>query len=137
MHGQYIGNMDRQLIIEEGTFLWLTKGDLKAETEREIIILIIIVIIIIIIIMCSFFCRLGSSVGIATEPRAGRSGDRIPLGARFSAPVQSEPEAQPASCTMVKGYFPGLENGQGVTLTPHPLLVPRSKNRVGLYLYSP
>jgi hypothetical protein len=24
-----------------------------------------------------------------------------------------------------------------VTLTPHPLLVPRSKNRVELYLYSP
>jgi hypothetical protein len=24
-----------------------------------------------------------------------------------------------------------------MTLTPHPLLVPRSKNRVELYLYSP
>jgi hypothetical protein len=26
---------------------------------------------------------------------------------------------------------------RGVTLTPHPLLVPRSKNREELYLYSP
>jgi hypothetical protein len=37
MHGQYIGNMDRQLISEEDTFLWLSKGELKAETESEIV----------------------------------------------------------------------------------------------------
>jgi septation ring formation regulator EzrA len=36
-HGQYIRNIDRQLISEEDTFLWLTKGDLKAETESEIV----------------------------------------------------------------------------------------------------
>jgi hypothetical protein len=36
MHGQYIRNIDRQLISEEDTFLWLSKGDLKAETECEI-----------------------------------------------------------------------------------------------------
>jgi hypothetical protein len=30
------------------------------------------------------------------------------------------------------GSFPGVESGRGVTLTPHPLLVPRSKNRVEL-----
>ena len=33
MHGQYIRNINRQLISEEDTFLWLSKGDLKAETE--------------------------------------------------------------------------------------------------------
>jgi len=36
-HGYYIRNMDRQLIGEEDAFLWLTKGDLKAETESEIV----------------------------------------------------------------------------------------------------
>jgi hypothetical protein len=36
MHGQHIRNMDRQLISEEDTFFWLSKGDLKAETESEI-----------------------------------------------------------------------------------------------------
>jgi hypothetical protein len=36
-HGQYLRNMDRQLISEEDTFLWLSKGDLKAETENEIV----------------------------------------------------------------------------------------------------
>jgi hypothetical protein len=30
-------NIDRQLISEEDTFLWLTKGELKAEAEREIV----------------------------------------------------------------------------------------------------
>jgi len=37
MHGQYIRNIDRQRISEEDTFLWLSKGDLKAETESEIV----------------------------------------------------------------------------------------------------
>jgi hypothetical protein len=31
------------------------------------------------------------------------SGDRIPVGARYSAHVQTDPGAQPASCTMVTG----------------------------------
>jgi hypothetical protein len=35
MHGQYISNIDRQLISEEDTFLWLPEGDLKLETESE------------------------------------------------------------------------------------------------------
>jgi hypothetical protein len=35
MHGQYIRNIDRQLISEEDTCLLLSKEDLKAETESE------------------------------------------------------------------------------------------------------
>ena len=37
MHGQYVRNIDRQLISEEDTFPWLSEGDLKAETESEIL----------------------------------------------------------------------------------------------------
>jgi hypothetical protein len=37
MHGQYIRSLDRQLISEEDTFLWLSKGDLKVEIESEIV----------------------------------------------------------------------------------------------------
>ena len=55
--------------------------------------------------------------------RAGRSVDRIPVEARFSAPVQTGPGAHPASCIMGTGSFPGVKSGRGVTLTPHPLLV--------------
>ena len=36
IHGQYIRSMDRQLI-GEVKFLWLSMGDLKEETESEII----------------------------------------------------------------------------------------------------
>ena len=57
--------------------------------------------------------------------RVGRSENRIPVGARFSAPVQTGPEARPATCAMGTGPFPGVSYGQGVTLIPHPLLVPR------------
>ena len=62
--------------------------------------------------------------------RAGWSRDRIPVGARFSTPVQTGPEAHsahPASCTMGTGSFPGVKSGWGVTLTPYPVLVPWSR----------
>ena len=65
----------------------------------------------------------GSSVGIATALRVGRSEDGIPVGAIFSAPVQNGPGAHPASCTLGTGSFPGVKSGRGVTLTPHPVLV--------------
>jgi hypothetical protein len=51
---------------------------------------------------------------------------------RFSAPVQTGPEAHPASCTMGTGSFPGISCGQGVMLTPHPLLVLRESKAISL-----
>ena len=59
--------------------------------------------------------------------RAGLSVDRIPVGARFSAPVQTGPGSHPASCIMGTGSFPGVKSGRCVTLTPHLLLVPLSR----------
>jgi len=46
--------------------------------------------------------------------------------ARFSPPVQTGPEAHLPFCTMGTGSFLGVKCGRVVTLTPHPLLVPRS-----------
>jgi hypothetical protein len=37
MHWQYIINIDRQPFSEEDTLLWLSRGDLKAETVSEIV----------------------------------------------------------------------------------------------------
>ena len=70
-------------------------------------------------------CGPGSSVGIATELRAGRSGNRIPVGRGFP-PFQTVPGAHPASYTMGTGSFPGVNYGRGMLLTTHPLPVPRS-----------
>jgi len=48
------------------------------------------------------------------------------VGARFFAPVQTAPGSYPASCKMGTGSFPGVKSSRGMTLTPHPLLVPWS-----------
>ena len=71
------------------------------------------------------FCGPGSSVGIATELRAGGSGIESQWGRDFP-PVQTGPGAHPASCTMRAGPFPGVKSGRGMLLTTHLLLVPRS-----------
>ena len=65
--------------------------------------------------------------------RAVWSGDRMPVGTRFSAPVQNGPGDHPASYTMDTGYFPEvLEPG-----LDHPLpSSAEAKERVELYLYS-
>jgi hypothetical protein len=67
-----------------------------------------------------------SSIGIVTELCVGRFGDRIPVVAKFSAPVQTGLGAHPPSCTMGTVYLPEVKSGRDVTLTPHPLLVPWS-----------
>ena len=44
----------------------------------------------------------------------GRSGDRMLVGARFSAPVQTGPGAHPASCTMGTGSLQWIKRpGRG------------------------
>jgi len=65
----------------------------------------------------------GSSVGIATGYGLDGPGIESRWGARFSTPVQTDPGAHPASCTMGTGSFPGVKSGQVVTLTPYLLLV--------------
>ena len=54
-------------------------------------------------------CGPGSVVGIATGYGLDGPGIESRWGARFSAPVQFGPGAQPASCTMGTGSFPGVK----------------------------
>ena len=85
-----------------------------------------------VVVFLSFY----GTLKIISGPGSSRSGDRIPVGARFSAPVQTGPGSHPASCTMGTGSLPGVKSGRGVTLTPYPLLY-RGRERVEHYLYSP
>jgi len=60
-------------------------------------------------IILNWYCLIhgpGSSVGIATQLRAERSGHQIPGGRDF-LPVQTGPGGHPASCTIGTGSFPG------------------------------
>jgi hypothetical protein len=75
----------------------------------------------------------GSSVDIATG--YGLDGPVTESRCR-TAHVQTGSGVHPASCTMGTGSFPGVESGRGVTLTPHPLLVPRSENSRAIPLLS-
>ena len=67
----------------------------------------------------------GSSVGIATEVRAGRSGIESQWGRNFPT-VQTVPGAHSTSYKMGTGSFPRVKCSRSVLLTSHPLLVPRS-----------
>jgi len=68
----------------------------------------------------------GSSVGIETRYAFGRSGNRIPVWARLSLPVQTGTGAHPASYTMGTGSFPGVKRPwRGVD--HQPLIAPRLK----------
>jgi len=78
----------------------------------------------------------GSIVSTATGYWLDGSGIESRLGARFSAPVQTGPGAHPSFCTMGTGSFPEVKSGRGVTLTPHPLLVPWSWKSRALSLLS-
>ena len=51
--------------------------------------------------------------------RVGWSGDGIPVGAKFSAPVQNGPGAHPTSYTMGTVPFPGVKRpGRGADHPP-------------------
>jgi hypothetical protein len=83
--------------------------------------------------VCTVEMEPGSSVSIVSDYRLDyrANGVRSPAGAKdFSSNlcVQTGSEAHPVSCTMgTGGPFPGAKHGRGVTLTTHPLLVPRSR----------
>ena len=65
----------------------------------------------------------------------GRSGDRIPVGARFFSHVQNGPGTHPSSYTMGTGSFPGVKRQRRGSDHPSQPSV-EVKERVELYVYS-
>jgi len=74
-----------------------------------------------------------SSVCIASRYEIGRSGDRMPVEATFSPPVQSGPGDNPASYTMGTGSFRGVKRPGRGDDHPPPSNV-EVKERVIIYL---
>jgi hypothetical protein len=68
--------------------------------------------------------------------RAGRYGDQFPVGARFSAPVQTGPKVRPYYCTIGIGSFLGLR-AAGAWHWPLTHSSAFGHESVELYLYSP
>jgi hypothetical protein len=71
----------------------------------------------------SLSCGSGSPVCIETGWTVRGSN---PRGGRDFLPVQTGLGANPSSCAMGTGPFPGVKCGRGVLLTSHSLLAPRS-----------
>jgi hypothetical protein len=68
--------------------------------------------------------------------RVGRSGDLIPVEARYSAPVKTSPGAHPASCKMGTGSLYRGKAAWASRWPPTPSSA-KVKKRVELYVYSP
>ena len=64
----------------------------------------------------------GCSVGIATHYGLDGPGSN-PGGDEIFPPVQTGPGAQPVSCKMGTGSFPGVEAARAWGWSPHPHLV--------------
>ena len=77
-----------------------------------------------------------SSVGIATRHVLDGPGIESRWGAKFSAPVQTDLGAYPASYAMDTGSFPGVKRPERDVEHP-PQSSAEVKERVELYLYSP
>jgi hypothetical protein len=82
-------------------------------------------------------CGPGSSVGISYWLRAGRSGDRIPVEARFLRTCSDRPWGPPS--LLYNGYrvFPGGKERPGRDAYHSPTSSAVGHERVELYLYSP
>ena len=75
-----------------------------------------------------------SVVDMTTDYGLDDPGIESPVRAKFSATVQTGTGAHPDSCKVGTGFLPGENSGQGVTLTPQPILVPWSRRSTAMSL---
>ena len=78
-------------------------------------------------------CELPSNSCLCSELlRAGQSGDRIPLRARFSPSAETSTGTNPDCCTMNFGSLSRAQRSRGVALSTHLHLVPMLKKEYNL-----
>jgi hypothetical protein len=86
--------------------------------------------------LCKIFCCWPGNLSRYSGSLLARwSGDRIPVVARFSAPVQTCPGAHPASYTMGTVSFAGVKR-PGCSVDYPLSTIAKVKERVELYIYS-
>jgi hypothetical protein len=82
-----------------------------------------------------YIYRRGQLSRYSDSLQAGRSGDRIPVETRFSAPIQTGPGDHTASYTMDTRSFPGLSRPRRGTDHPSHLAPRLKKTYSSIYIY--
>ena len=81
-------------------------------------------------------CGPGNSVGIATGYGLDGPGIESRWGGEIFRTCPDRPWGPPSLLNNGYRVFPGAKSGRGVTLTPHPLLVPWSRKSIAKPLLS-
>ena len=97
-------------------------------------LLLLLLLLLLVLLNCTAVFYVGRDSVVSDSLRPGLFGDRIPVGARFSARVHTGPEAHPDSCTMDTGSFLGLKRPGRVVDHKSPFSA-EVKERAHLYIF--
>jgi hypothetical protein len=124
--GKFLDSSRRYYIVNIVFFIERTERSFPRTHERSIRDFVI----------CLVFYGPGYFSRYSDWLRVGRSGNRIPVGARFFTHFQTGPRAHPASCIMDIKFIPWVKWPSRGVDHPH-LSVPWSRKRRAIFLPPP